>query len=441
MKKLGLLFITILLLQTAKSQVVFTCDFEDEDSRNWILMCYSLFNDLYVGNATNHGGQYSMYISSDNGATNNYYFAAYERATLRRKTITLDAGYYLLSVDCNVNGFYNNSRFHSSMSIFLLPGTVSTCNFDNGYYSRPSNAIFLQGLHRLYRTDGWQTITAPISIRDSGDYKLVIMWEASGRSYQPIYPTDQRMAVDNIVIEKRELMPVRLRVTPSSSSLGSVTGGGWYSPGDEATVTAMPKSGNAFLGWSDNATANPRRMVVNSDSSIVATFAAMDTSGSVIVYMHDTIPFYLDTFTYVDTLLYNDTLQVYDTITIYDTVAVYDTITATVYDSVTLYDTVLVYDTVRVTVYDTVTVTVYDTVQVGMETVGDVQRPWVIAAEDGYISVRGAEGETVRVFDALGRQLHVQPQMSAAVRFRMPSTGVYFVKVGRWPAYRVVIKQ
>lgn len=426
MKKL-IFFLTVLsLLQTAKSQVVFFCDFENVNSRNWSEVCRSWISELWIGTAESHGGQYSMYISSDQGATINYSHGYPGRATLMGKTVTLDTGYYLLSADCNVYGFYQFNTFCAALSILLLPDTASNCTFNEytgGYYVRPSYAIMPNGLQYISATDGWQIQEAPFRILDSGDYKLVVLWESSGSINSIVPPNDQHMAVDNISIEKIEMMPAYLAISTNNANLGTTTGGGWYFPGDTATLMALPIGGNVFVGWSDNEIANPRQIAVDADSTIIAIYAPLDTSGIITVYLPDTIQFYIDTITYVDTL------SVVDTLLIYDTLNVYDTVTVQIFDTIPIYDTVTVFDTV----------TIYDTVQVSIENVDITALPWTINVEDKYISVCGAEGETIRIFDALGRQLHIQPATSAAVRFRMPSSGVYLIKVGSSPARKVTI--
>ena len=127
--------------------------------------------------------------------------------------------------------------------------------------------------------------------------------------------------------------------------------------------------------------------------------------------------------------VYGDTVTIHDTVWTNDTLIVYDTVTVQIFDTIPIYDTVTVFDTV----------TVYDTVHVSIENVDITALPWTINVEDEYISVCGAEGETIRVFDALGRQLHIQPAISAVVRFRMPSSGVYLIKIGSSPAKKVTI--
>lgn len=127
--------------------------------------------------------------------------------------------------------------------------------------------------------------------------------------------------------------------------------------------------------------------------------------------------------------VYGDSVTLRDTVWANDTIIVYDTVTVQIFDTIPVYDTVMVFDTV----------TVYDTVQVSIENVDITSLPWTINVEDEYVSVCGAEGEIIRVFDELGRQLHIQTATSTAVRFRMPSSGVYLIKVGDRPARKIVV--
>ncbi len=51
-------------------------------------------------------------------------------------------------------------------------------------------------------------------------------------------------------------------------------GGGTYSEGDTATLTATPSIGYCFISWSDGNTDNPRMVEVVQDSTFVAEFSA-----------------------------------------------------------------------------------------------------------------------------------------------------------------------
>ena len=62
-----------------------------------------------------------------------------------------------------------------------------------------------------------------------------------------------------------------------------------------------------------------------------------------------------------------------------------------------------------------------------------------IYSVEGKIVVRGAEGNSVYVFDVNGRTLNNVNNASDMVEFRMEQTGVYLVKVGNAAAKRVVV--
>lgn len=63
---------------------------------------------------------------------------------------------------------------------------------------------------------------------------------------------------------------------------GSVTGGGEYPNGYTATLTATPKNGCTFVGWSDGNTDNPRTVTVSGEASYIAQF----TKSSYIIYVN-----------------------------------------------------------------------------------------------------------------------------------------------------------
>ena len=65
----------------------------------------------------------------------------------------------------------------------------------------------------------------------------------------------------------------------------------------------------------------------------------------------------------------------------------------------------------------------------GIEDVGDQRSEVRVYAVEGKIMVEGAEGETVRVYDVMGRPVD---------NYALP-TGTYLVRVGDLPARRVVV--
>ncbi len=63
-----------------------------------------------------------------------------------------------------------------------------------------------------------------------------------------------------------------LTVKSNNTSYGTVTGSGYYMPGDEVTITATPKLGSEFVKWSDGNTDNTRTVIVNEDITYNAIF-------------------------------------------------------------------------------------------------------------------------------------------------------------------------
>ena len=70
-----------------------------------------------------------------------------------------------------------------------------------------------------------------------------------------------------------------LTVTSADSQMGSVTGGGEYEAGTQATVTAVANSGYQFKQWSDGNTSATRSVTVNSNLTLTATFEVESSGG------------------------------------------------------------------------------------------------------------------------------------------------------------------
>ena len=62
-----------------------------------------------------------------------------------------------------------------------------------------------------------------------------------------------------------------------------------------------------------------------------------------------------------------------------------------------------------------------------------------VTAADGRIVVTDANGHTVTLYDAAGRQLAVRRNEGSPVHFDVPASGTYLVKVGSAPARRIVV--
>ncbi len=217
-------------------------------------------------------------------------------------------------------------------------------------------------------------------------------------------------------------------VQADSIAYGSVSGGGRYVYGSVATLTAAPYSGYQFSHWSNGATFNPYVFAVLSDTVLTAYFIA-------------------------DGEPYQDTIYVYDTVylPVHDTtyVIVTDTVTTTVYDTIinTVYDTTVVFstDTLWLTLHDTIylpqyiydTIYIHDTVYVGLDEVETINVKVYIS--NGQIVVDGADGNQVWLFDITGRLMATKKDNHLPLRFDIPSSGAYLVKIGDYHSRKVVV--
>lgn len=212
-----------------------------------------------------------------------------------------------------------------------------------------------------------------------------------------------------------------------------------------ASVYAAAFNGYRFDHWNDGVIDNPRTLLLNSDTVLVAYFAfeTFDT-----IFIHDT--------TYInvhDTTIVRDTLTLVDTImvtnteidTIYLPQYIHDTTQVYIHDTIYLpqyiYDTTVVFNTDTLWLHDTVfvydTIYIHDTIVVGVDEVDAINAKVYI--NNGQIVVEGAEGNTVGLYDAVGRLLATRQDDYSALRFEVPATGTYLIKVGHHPARRVVV--
>ena len=179
------------------------------------------------------------------------------------------------------------------------------------------------------------------------------------------------------------------------------------------------------------------------------------------VPVHDTIivrdTTYIDVpYAVHDTTIVRDTTYidvpyaVHDTtyITLTDTVTntVYDTVTNTVYDTVDnyIYDTVTVTDTLWLTQTDTLwlhdTVTVHDTVYVTGEGIDGAEALNAkVYSSHGQVVVEGADGNTVALYDVNGRLLARKEESGERSVFDVTASGTYMIKIGHYPARKVVV--
>ena len=203
----------------------------------------------------------------------------------------------------------------------------------------------------------------------------------------------------------------------SSSNINEGTATILLSPtcaSNEAVIMAQPNDGFFFSMWDDSITSNPRYLVLGNDLNLVAIFTSTPPAP--------------------------------DTVQIHDTTIVTDTLWLTQYDTIDNYihDTTIVTDTLWLTQYDTIwmhdTITVHDTIYITEEGIGDVETLNAkVYSSQGQIVVEGADGNMVTIYDISGRVLATRRGEYAPLRFDVPASGTYMLKIGSHPARKVVV--
>ncbi|MGN0208677.1 MAG: leucine-rich repeat protein, partial [Paludibacteraceae bacterium] len=78
---------------------------------------------------------------------------------------------------------------------------------------------------------------------------------------------------------EKQQVQVLVGVESACKNMGTVSGSGIFYQGDVVTITATPKSGYHFVEWSDGNSIANREIVLASDTTLFATFAAGDMGG------------------------------------------------------------------------------------------------------------------------------------------------------------------
>ena len=192
--------------------------------------------------------------------------------------------------------------------------------------------------------------------------------------------------------------------------------------GTPCTVTATAYTGYTFAGWSNGVTANPYTFAVLSDVELTALFVAEGEGVYTVTVISDNPT--------MGTASGGGQALDGETVTIraagnpgYHFMRWNDNNT----------------DSVRtVEVHGNVTYTAYFEPDDGTESIDNIQDDHIrIWLADGRIHIEGAEGETVQVFDVMGRA--VTGLLDATEPVALPASGVYMVKIGNHPARKVVV--
>ena len=209
-------------------------------------------------------------------------------------------------------------------------------------------------------------------------------------------------------------------VNSNDAIMGNVTGGGSYPTNTEITLEAVPNRGYHFIRWSDNITDNPRTLTVNGDTTLTAYFEAITIT--VTVSSNDDM---------MGSVLGGGWYEAHTELTL-------QAIPNNGYRFVHWNDNVT--DNPRtVTPFSDTTFTAYFALDenAGIDDVETLNA--MIYTSNGQIVVDGTERNTVWLYDATGRLLSTKQNDYSLLRFSVPASGTYFVKIGKHPAQKVVV--
>ncbi|MBR3412351.1 MAG: fibronectin type III domain-containing protein, partial [Bacteroidales bacterium] len=164
----------------------YTCNFEDDsDTAGWMFVNGSQANQWFIGTATNNGGTKSLYISSDNGASNTYNTSSITFVYAYQE-FSLDAGAYAISFDWKCQGEGGTDYAYDYVRVFLAPASASltagqspsggTSSYDWAFGSLPSGFIDLTNNRPLNQSSTWQNKFLDFYVPSLGTYRLVFAW-------------------------------------------------------------------------------------------------------------------------------------------------------------------------------------------------------------------------------------------------------------------------
>ena len=188
-------------------------------------------------------------------------YAAAQTDSLVNGTLTVDAssltpGMHQFTVVCQVG---NNSRVEQHLFYKMPNVTPVTLNYrvDGGQWTSVSaqmaGAVVNLNLDMTALAEGNHGIEY-YTTGGNNDVLTTIQIDTFERTHMPVHYTLTAVAAD--------------------STMGSVTGGGFWIENEDVTITAIPTDGYHFTHWNDGDTVNPRVVTLTSDTTFTAYFEA-----------------------------------------------------------------------------------------------------------------------------------------------------------------------
>ena len=230
-------------------------------------------------------------------------------------------------------------------------------------------------------------------------------------------------------------------VTLNAAVGGTVTGSGVYYEGDLVTISAIPNEYYAFVSWVD-----PTNNVIYTEPTVTFPMSTTDIVLTALfeqVVFEATLDVTVNNIEWGHVLINGERADRYhghtgDTVTLQ--AVAHDGYHFDHWDGVHPIDDTEIGETVTIVLTEPATdIQCYFAENVSIDDVADDNT--IIYTKHNNIVVSGAEQQTIRVFDVVGRLVAQRSNAAVEETIPMPATGVYLVKVGDRPARRVVVRK
>ena len=164
----------------------YSTGFEANDDRGWTISNGP--NGWFIDSATAFTGSYSLYISTDSGATHGYSITNYSNSFAYKAFNFANAGQYGFSFDWHNLG--ENSSSYDYLKAYVVPANDNNMVGGDSYSTIPGT---WRELANLYGSSAWQTNSSIINIDAPGVYYICFRWYNDGS-----VGNNPPAAVDNI---------------------------------------------------------------------------------------------------------------------------------------------------------------------------------------------------------------------------------------------------
>ena len=174
------------------------------------------------------------------------------------------------------NSFQN---VNSAIPVYIPCGSLSNysnSNWGTRFPNLQENQVFSLGVAVNDSTMGMALIlsntcaNSAIQAYAYDGYNFV-GW-SDGSTMNPRVVTLTRDTVFTAIFEAN-VQRYTITVMSANNNMGTVSGGGTYEEGTQATITATPAENHHFVSWNDGNTDNPRTITVTGDATYIANFA------------------------------------------------------------------------------------------------------------------------------------------------------------------------